>query len=243
MKYIYGIDLAQSLNYTAIIVTSIDKNKARIAAIRKYKDLTYPQVQEILFNDLFKRCVPDCIVVDYTNERSFAETMESKFNSSFMDSSSSGYRNWRMVQPVTFNQAVKLEMKQNAREIFEKKQFSWPSKLLTDPRVWSLIDELKQQMLREYASPGMNGQFSFPKPEGHDNDLIIALELNLYGAKRFLYRDDGPGFVPRGSYNPMEEYICLRCKNEDHEGTIHTIYYDPTGGQITCPCKPCNGLA
>lgn len=41
-------------------------------------------------------------------------------------------------------------------------------------------------MLREAAEPALNGQLKFPKPEGHDNDLIISLELNLFGAKKYL---------------------------------------------------------
>lgn len=241
MKYIYGIDLAQSLNYTGIIVTKVENGKGRIVTIRKLKDQTYPQLQAMLFDDLFKRYPPNLIVVDYTNERSFAETIETKFSPSFADPSSSGYKNWYMVQPVVFNQTSKLEMKQNAREIFEKKQFAWPSILRTNPQMWNLVEELKLQMLREFGAPGANGQLKFPKPEGHDNDLIIALELSLYGAKRFLYQDNSQGFIPRRLYNPAEKYICNDCKSGNHPDTIHLTYYDEVG-QIDCPCWPCNGL-
>lgn len=38
MIYGYGIDLGQSLNYSAIVVTKIDKN-VRLVGIRKYKKL------------------------------------------------------------------------------------------------------------------------------------------------------------------------------------------------------------
>lgn len=241
MKHIYGIDLGQSLNYTGIVITNISNKKIKISAIRKYKDLTYPELQDILFDDLFKRFPPESILVDYTNEKSFAETIESKFNSLFMNPNTPEYHRWKKVQPVVFTQDTKLDMKQNAREIFEKKQFAWPNRLFTDPRAWGLIEELKQQMLREFASPGANGQLRFPKPEGHDNDLIIALELNLYGAKKFLHYDAGRGFIPRRS-NPMEKHTCPNCKQDNHVGTIHQIYYDATGGQIDCPCKICNGL-
>lgn len=240
MIYGYGIDLGQSLNYSAIIVTKVDKN-IRLVGIRKYKKLTYPELQENLFNDLFERFPPEYICVDYTNERSFAETMEAKFNSLFMDQYSSGYQKWTKVRPIVFTQDIKLSMKQNASEIFEKKQFVWPKRLLTDPRAWSLIEELKEQMMRESGSPGANGQLKFPKPEGRDNDLIIALEMNLYGAKRFLSQNNAdPWYIPR--YNPYEKYICVECKKGNHMGRPHYVYNDLTGGEIGCPCNRCNGL-
>ena len=43
-------------------------------------------------------------------------------------------------------------------------------------------------MLREAAEPTLDGKIKFPKPQGYDNDLIIALELNLFGAKKYLPR-------------------------------------------------------
>lgn len=240
--YVYGIDLAQSLNYTAIIVTEILKKKIKIAAIRKHKNLMYPELQKILFDDLFKRLPPKRIVVDYTNEKSFAGTMESEFNSSFTNSSSSGYQRWKMVMPMIFTQDTKLEMKQNARQILEKKQFVWPNRLKTDPRVWGLVEELKAQMLREFGSPGINGQLKFPKPEGHDNDLIIALELNLYGAKEFLNKEEDDRYTDESDDSPMSQYKCVPCKNGNHPGPgNHDVIYweDFRGKNIDCPCKIC----
>lgn len=239
MTYVYGIDLGQSLNYSAIIVTKVEK-KVRLARIRKYKKITYPELQEILFNDLFERFPPECICVDYTNERSFAETMEAKFNSLFMDQYSSKYQKWDKIRPIVFTQDKKLTLKQNAREMFEKKQFVWPKRFLTDPRVWNLIEELKEQMMREFASPGTSGQLKFPKPEGYDNDLIIALEMNLYEAKKFLSQNNAdPWYIPR--HNPYEKYICIECRKDNHMRAPHDVYHDPTGGLIGCPCKKCMG--
>lgn len=240
LTFVYGLDLAQSLNYTGIVVTNVADAKIRIIKVRKYNKLTYPELEKILF-DLFNKFTPKCVVVDYTNERSFAETIESKLHPSFMDQHSAKYKKWETVQPVIFSQEIKLELKQTAREIFEKKQFAWP-RFPTDPRVRSLITELKDQMLREAGSPGANGLLRFPKPEGHDNDLIIALELNLYGAKKFLYYDSSRWFVPGlGKYNPMEKFTCNSCKENIHPGTIHQTYWEATD-IIDCPCKPCNGL-
>jgi len=239
--YIYGIDLAQALNYTGIVVTKIEDGKIRFAGIRKYNNKTYPEIEEILF-DLFARFTPKRVVVDYTNERSFTDTIEAKLHPSFMNPNSSDYKRWKTVTPVIFSQEMKLELKQNAREIFEKKQFAWP-RSLTDLRARSLVAETLEQTLREAASPGRNGLLNFRKHAGYDNDLIIALELSLYGAKEFLYYDPEDWYIKRTSrYNPMEKYTCIPCTKDDHPGTIHQIYWDPTGGLIDCPCIVCNGL-
>ena len=181
--YGYGIDLAQSLNYCGIIVTKIE-DKIRLVTLRKFQNIKYPEITRILFNDLFKRFPPTYICIDYTNERSFSETLEEKLNPQFTIPNS--FTQWKIVDPVVFTQSQKLAMKQNARELLEKKYFVWPKRSSSDPRIWSLVEELREQMLREAGTPGMNGLLKFPKPEGHDNDLVIALELNLRGAKKYL---------------------------------------------------------
>ena len=185
MKYGYGIDLAQSLNYCGIVVTKIEQD-VRLVTLRKIKNLRYPEITELLFSDLFKRFPTTYVCIDYTNEKSFSETLEAKLNPSFIVPNSKDFTRWKTVDPVVFTINTKLAMKQNAREMLENKHFVWPEESSSDPRIWSLVEELKEQMLREAGTPGLNGILKFPKPEGHDNDLIMALELNLYGAKKYL---------------------------------------------------------
>ena len=185
MIYGYGIDLAHSLNYCGIIVTRIDKD-VRLVTIRKMKGVSYPEIAELLFDDLFKRYPPRFICTDFTNEKSFSETMEARLNPPFIQPKSKGFYSWKIVEPVVFTMDSKLALKQNAREMLENKHFVWPQKDYSDPRIWSLVEELKQQMLREAGTPTFNDKMKFPKPQGHDNDLIIAFELNLFGAKKYL---------------------------------------------------------
>ena len=185
MNFGYGIDLAQSLNYCGIVVTSIEE-QIRLVTIKKIKNSTYPELSNLLIDDLFKRFPPSYVCVDYTNEKSFSETLEAHLNNGFLDQSSSSYKKWQCVEPVVFTQASKLQLKQNARELFEKKYFVWPKKEQSDPAIWPLVEELWEQMMREAGTAGPDGQLRFPKPAGYDNDLIIALELNLYGGKKFL---------------------------------------------------------
>ena len=185
MIYGYGIDLAHSLNYCGIIVTRIDKD-VRLVTIRKMKGVSYPEIAELLFDDLFKRYPPSFICTDFTNEKAFSETMEARLNPPFIQPKSKGFYSWKIVEPVVFTMDSKLALKQNAREMLENKHFVWPQKDYSDPRIWSLVEELKQQMLREAGTPTFNDKMKFPKPQGHDNDLIIAFELNLFGAKKYL---------------------------------------------------------
>jgi len=183
--YGYGIDLAHTLNYCGIIVTRIDKD-VRLVTIRKMKGVSYPEIAELLFDDLFKRYPPRYICTDFTNEKAFSETMEARLNPPFIQPRAKGFYSWKIVEPVVFTMDSKLALKQNAREMLENRHFVWPQKEYSDPRIWSLVEELKQQMLREAGTPTSNDKMKFPKPQGHDNDLIIAFELNLFGAKKYL---------------------------------------------------------
>lgn len=246
--YIYGIDLAQALNYTGIVITKIENGRTYLVYLRKFKNITYPELNEIIF-DLFKRYPPKRVVADFTNERSFTQTMESILHPSFANPSSSDRGKWRTVKPVVFTQEMKLMLKQNAREMFENRQFVWPRlptdpRISLDPRVWALISELKEQALRETATPGRNGQLLFRKSAGYDNDLVIALELNLYGAKEFLNYDPEGGYIQRPFKKERnKEDLCELCKNGNHPGPGNhdVIYHDAYGGKVTdCPCDICN---
>lgn len=237
-RYIYGIDLAQRLNYCGIIVTTVDE-RIKIKTIRKLQNLTYPEIISNVLGDLFRRFPPTFICVDYTNEKSFSETIEAHLNPSFLTPNSSGYQQWEHVEPVVFTTDMKLRLKQNARELLERKLFVWPLMGLTDPRLWGLVNELKGQMLREAATPGADGQLRFPKPQGHDNDLAIALELNLHVAKRFLQPPRRQG--PNPKWDWWQQYICYQCRDGDHPNIPHFTSWEETD-IIQCPCKPCSGV-
>jgi len=185
-NYVYGIDLAQTLNFAGIIVLDVSNTKVRIKTARKYQHVIYPQIKAILHKDLFPRFPPSAILVDYTSEKSFSEELEASLNPSFNIPNSDFYLKWKYVKPVIFSQASKLEMKQNSKNFMQQNWFDFPIETETHPLVWELVKELKEQMQRESAEPSGNGQLSFPKPEGQDNDLAMACELALLGAKEFF---------------------------------------------------------
>lgn len=187
--YGYGIDLAQDLNYAAVFCLEL-KDKVRLAptgSIRKFKDIPYPEVKNFLVEELFTKNYPSYVCTDYTSEKAFSEELEAMINPGFYAFGTEYYKKWTVVEPIVSTQDKNLAMKQNARLFMEGDDplFVWPEESIVDPRIASLIKETKEQALREAGSPSQSGKWSFPKPSGHDNDLIRALELALYGAKKY----------------------------------------------------------
>lgn len=166
------------------------RDKVRLparGAVRKFKDIPYPELTNFLVNDLFKTNYPTIVCVDYTSEKAFSERLEEVLNPAFLAVGTPYYKKWRIVDPIVFTQDKKLEMKQNARMFLDAENplFIFPDPNYTDPRTQALITETQEQLLRESGGPSQSGKWSFPKPEGFDNDLAMAFELMLLGAKKF----------------------------------------------------------
>ena len=236
--YGYGIDLGQMLDYTSIVVLEI-KEKHRIKTLRQKNNMSYPEIIDDLFSDLIRRFPPAYICIDYTSEKAVAEEIEGRLNPSFKSPHSSGYRQWKYVTPVVFNQDTKLRLKQNAKSLFESKRFVLPITCV-NLRIRSLVEELKQQTLREAGEPGRNGLLRFPKPQGHHNDLIIALELALLRADEFLEEPSSGWEITRP--DPYERYVCQECRKGNHHGKQRPPVPGPDLTPISCPCKICDNL-
>lgn len=190
------MDLAESLDYATIYIVSVS-DKARIVAVRKFNDVLYPQLEAFVIRKCVPRYPPSIICVDYTNERSFSEWLESALNPSFLNPYAPNFKKWKYVDPISFNDTTKLDMKQNMRQLEIDGLFEWPKQEKTDPRTWALIKETKEQMYREMGEPSRgNAPLKFPKPKGQHNDLIIGLELSLYRARRFLTHFHGANEKP-----------------------------------------------
>lgn len=197
--YIYGIDLAESLNYWAIYVNKIIQDHVEIQTIRKGKDTLYPELEAIILNELVPKYPPKEIVVDYTSEKAFSEWLETKLHPAFRNPNSSQYKKWKFVQPIIFSQPVKLNMKQNARQMMEGEHpmFRWPDLAKSHPVIAKWVEETKEQLLREAQKTARGGtgltKAVFPKPIGYDNDLAMALELSLLGCRKYLGHFSGTG--------------------------------------------------
>ena len=197
MQYIYGIDLAESLNFFACWILYPQDGHIRIKTVKKAKNVLYPTLVEMFTNPktgLFKKYPPTEIWTDYTNEKSFTEFMETHFNPAFANPHSQKYKKWTIMHPVVSSQPKNLEMKQNAAQMLQKNEagftiFEFPDPKRTRPETGIIIEEAKEQTLREAAHTMKSGagmtKAVFPKPTGYDNDLIRALELAMLGARKY----------------------------------------------------------
>ena len=116
---IYGIDLAEDLNYCGIIVGAVDSNSVHLAGIRKFNKVRYPQIRMILRNDLFPKLPPTKVVTDYTNNRDFSQEVEAEMNPLFLNPNTPYYNKWKFIKPYIFSPASKLALFQNMRKFLE----------------------------------------------------------------------------------------------------------------------------
>lgn len=195
MINIYGIDVAEKLNYFVCWVLGVQQNEVRIRTVKIAKDILYPELERLIIKTMIPKYPPKEIWVDYTNEKSFSEWLESKLNPAFANPYSKQHGKWKYVEPVVFSQPVKLNMKQNARQMMEedpvtkKRIFTFPDPKKTRPETNAIIDLAREQLLREGFKIGGGGgvpRMHFPKPDGFDNDLVMGLELGLLGCRKYV---------------------------------------------------------
>lgn len=197
MIYIYGMDLAETLNYFACTVTSVEGSEIKLKTIIKKRNVLYPELEELVVEKLIPKFPPSCIVTDYTSEKAFSEFLERRLHPSFANPHSSQYKKWKMVVPVVMNDTVKLNMKQNARQMLQDGFFKWPKLETVHPALAKRVIELKEQLFRESAAPSKGAvPLKFPKPVGENNDIAISFELNLLKAREYLGAMSGTGGVP-----------------------------------------------
>ncbi len=182
--YIWGIDLAETLNFCGIVI-GIVTDRVSYANLRKFQNIMYPNIQSLCTGELARKYPPTKIAVDSSNNQAFAEYLEGHMNPSFLSVGSTWYGKYKTVIPVQFTFQSKLDMKQNSRQLHESGLIQYPDPLLCSSEQRALLTELKDQMLREAMTPTSRG-LSFPKPEGYDNDLAIANELMLKAARPYL---------------------------------------------------------
>ena len=190
VRYGYGIDLAETLNYCGITVLRI-QNNIQIQTLRKFNKKSYPEIRALLLNDLFPRFPPDYVATDYTSEKSFSEELEASLNPLFTLAHVPEHGKWKYVLPIRFSLDSKLAMKQNSRYMIESKIFVPPPEQGSPPEIFALWEELYAQLFREVADHSSRGTYMFPKPQGFDNDLAMSFELAMFGAKDMIQEVTG----------------------------------------------------
>ena len=176
--------MAEDLNFCGIVIGNVS-DKVRFSNLRKFNHILYPNIQSLCTGELARLYPPTRVAVDYSNNQAFAEYLEAQWHPSFTSMGSEHYGKWKTILPVKFSFESKLDMKQNSRQIHESGLIDYPDPLMCSSTQRTLINEMKDQLMREASTPTSRG-LSFPKPDGYDNDLAIAAELMLKAARPYL---------------------------------------------------------
>lgn len=210
--FIYGLDPAEHSDFFGIVVHTIDKGMAKLATLRKLRNYKYPEVQRLLKEELFTKYPPRYIVIDYSNEKGFAETLEELYGS--------------RVEAFNFTQINKLMLKQDGLKILQM-GYEWP--VSKNPQVQSWIDECRDQLKHEQMLETSAGRITFDHPEGEHNDLAIAWELSIHGCLRFILKGaDGPMVYSRKYDMPLSNKDLLGSGVASRPGvrvTSRSVYY------------------
>jgi len=197
--YIAGVDLAETLAFFACTVVAVEGSKIKIKTVIKKNEVLYPELETLMLEKVIAKYGLKKIVVDYTSEKAFSEFLERRLHPSFANPSSPQYKKWKYVTPIIMNDTMKLNMKQNARQMMDADPpiLEWPPLEKIHPTIAKRIEELREQLLRETGQPSKGAvPLRFPKPEGEHNDLAVSLELALLEARNYLGRMSGSGGIP-----------------------------------------------
>lgn len=193
--YIYGLDPAEHGDFFGIVIHRIEAGKPKLHTLRKMRNVTYPDVQRMLKQELFLKYPPYYIVIDYSNEKTFSEMLVEKYGD--------------RVEPVNFTQLNKLMLKQDGLKLLQL-GYEWPTS--QNAQVQSWIDELKDQLKHEQMLETPSGKITFDHPEGEHNDLAIAWELSCHGCLKFIDKSGRP--VAVGYQSDADYWSSLKSRQE-----------------------------
>jgi hypothetical protein len=188
--FVYGLDPAERTDYFGIVINSINGPTAKLHTLRKIRDFKYPDVIRLLKFDLFVRYPPYRIVIDYSNEKTFSETLIEQYGK-------------EVVEAINFTNANKMMLKKDGLQVLQM-GYEWPTS--QDPKVQSWIDELRDQLKHEQMLETPSGKLSFDHPQGEHNDLAIAWELSIHGCLPFILQSRGPPVIVSAEVNDFDTW-------------------------------------
>jgi hypothetical protein len=121
--FVYGLDPAERTDYFGIVINSINGPTAKLHTLRKIRAFKYPDVIRLLKFDLFVRYPPYRIVIDYSNEKTFSETLIEQYGK-------------EVVEAINFTNANKMMLKKDGLQVLQM-GYEWPTS--QDPKVQSWI--------------------------------------------------------------------------------------------------------
>jgi len=160
-----GLDIARERDFAAIAVGQVienDKNILRLKGVKMFPHQAYTFLEGEIARIVDKNQITK-IIVDSTNEKSFAERLQ---------------RIGIMVNPLHFTAPLKHDMVSYTLMIRTENRLDIP---VEGP----FIHELKSQ-IAEQERLLTTSTIRYDHPEGHHDDLLWALCLLCYGAKPWL---------------------------------------------------------
>lgn len=225
-RYIYGEDPASQNDFFGIIIHEIPnatpENPKPLPLLRDIYKLNHTSFDKIIeFHNeyLFKKFPPSYMVIDYTNERTFTDLMESKFGKS-------------RVEKINFSSGTsgtKKMLKDDGLGIMRQGyQFPNPMKM-NDETKKELVRELVEQLKHEEMKLTPSGKESFDHPTGRHNDMGIAWELSIHGCLKFMLNAHQKHIVLNKKYSSKRKDVIYGSAIPEGSTLLGSTTYQPGG--------------
>ncbi len=188
-RNIYGIDLASKDDYFAVALMQLPTYNPeihkedlsaylpRLRTLRRYHRTTYPKMDRMLRNELFRRFPPFYIVADYTAEKTFTDQLIETYTD-------------EIIETVNFSLDSKKMLKEDGLNMMTQGfEFPNPEQLPDGPNMVQAKEWLRvldNELRHEQIITTRSNKISFDHPEGGHNDLALAWELASHGCLRFM---------------------------------------------------------
>lgn len=176
-RYIWGLDPASKNDFFGIVVHELKNKTPKLRAINQLRHTSFDRLYDYLVKDMAIRYPPYYIVIDYSNEKTFADMLMKRYT--------------RRVETISFTTDNKLMLKEDGLSVLKQGyKFPNPAKIL-EPTAAKYVTELMQQLKREQMLQTRTGKTTFDHPSGQHNDLAIAWELSIHGCLKYMNAGGG----------------------------------------------------
>jgi hypothetical protein len=184
-RYIYGLDPASKNDFFGVVCHELPDGSGtipRLVAINQLQ-FSYDKVLSYLNDNLFKRYPPNYIVVDYSNEKTLSDILETKYG--------------KRVEKITFSNQNKQMLKEDGLAILKQGYEFPPINGISNPQAAAYVSTLDKQLKSEQLLATATDKPTFDHPPGQHNDLAIAWELSIHGCLRLMAKGNFIGIGPR----------------------------------------------
>lgn len=205
LMYFYGLDLASGsgADYTGIVIHSlgfptedIPRPIPKLADLYRVK-LPLDEQLDMFTQQLFPKYPPYFITSDYTNEKTFTDMLIRDYGKD-------------IVEGIVFGAGsggTKKMLKDDGAFIL-RQGYQFPdSTRMRDPQKAELVRILIEEAQHEEMRLTATGKESFDHPRNRHNDMIIAWELSIHGALKFMLNANGEPVSMSSTFRETEEEI------------------------------------